>query len=71
METPTLHGEACVAGYATLLDEKLESTIKEANNAAKSEKKLVVTLGGYQIRAQALAKRITAAIFDELWKGNP
>ena len=69
VESSTLHEEARIAGYSTLLDEKRESMIKEANKAAKSEKKLGVTLGGYQMRAQALAKRITA-VFDELQKSK-
>jgi len=40
---------------------------KEAGKVSKSEKKLGVTLGGYQVRSKALAKRITAA-FEELQK---
>jgi pre-mRNA-splicing factor CDC5/CEF1 len=38
---------------------------KEANKAAKAEKKLGVTLGGYQQRAQVLSERITKA-FSEM-----
>ena len=68
IEPLTLH-EARIAGYATLLDEKHESMIKEANKVAKSEKKLGVTLGGYQMHVQTLAKCIIAA-FDELQKSK-
>ncbi|KAK2467120.1 hypothetical protein APHAL10511_001378 [Amanita phalloides] len=52
------------AGYATLLMEKRESMVKDASKAAKAEKKLGVTLGGYQARSQALYKRIVDA-FEE------
>ena len=69
VEPSTLDEETRIAGYTTLLDEKREFMVKEANKAAKSEKKLGVTLGGYQMRAQTLAKRITTA-FDELQKSK-
>ncbi|KAG1900538.1 pre-mRNA splicing factor component-domain-containing protein [Suillus fuscotomentosus] len=38
---------------------------KEASKAAKAEKKLDITLGGYQARSKALSKRVTEA-FNEL-----
>lgn len=56
-----------VAGYTSLLDDSRDLMTKEANKAAKSEKKLGVTLHGYQVRSQALTKRITDA-FDQLQK---
>ncbi|KAK7440277.1 Pre-mRNA-splicing factor cef1 [Stygiomarasmius scandens] len=56
-----------VAGYAALLNETRETMTQDANKVAKAEKKLGVTLGGYQARSQALSKRITDA-FTELQK---
>lgn len=56
-----------IAGYATLLDECREQMSKEASKATKVEKKLGITLGGYEARNKALAKRITDA-FDEVVK---
>ncbi|KAJ3501296.1 hypothetical protein NLJ89_g9400 [Agrocybe chaxingu] len=67
VDPTSLEFEARVAGYESLLADDRELMTKEANKAARLEKKLGVTLGGYQIRAQALAKRITDA-FDELQK---
>ncbi|KAH0827999.1 pre-mRNA splicing factor component-domain-containing protein [Lanmaoa asiatica] len=56
-----------IAGYTTLLDECQEQMSKEASKAAKVEKKLGITLGGYQARYKALSKRVIDA-FDELVK---
>ena len=42
---------------------------KEAQKAAKLEKKLNVTLGGYQARSKGLAKRVVDG-FDELQRGR-
>lgn len=67
VEPTELTLEDRIAGYATLMDESRDAMMKEANKAAKSEKKLGVTLGGYQARSKALAKRITDA-FEELQK---
>lgn len=61
----SLSPEARIAGYNALLDQDRETMSKEANRANKLEKKLGVTLGGYQARSKALTKRITDA-FDEL-----
>ncbi|KAG6375501.1 pre-mRNA splicing factor component-domain-containing protein [Boletus reticuloceps] len=58
-----------IAGYSTLLDECREQMSKEASKATKMEKKLGITLGGYQARNQALAKRVTDA-FGELASGQ-
>lgn len=65
IEPSKLTPEQLVSGYTALLDDSRESMSKEANKASKSEKKLNVTLGGYQARSKALARRITDA-FDEL-----
>ncbi len=59
--------EARVAGYKAQLEAYREGMSREANKAAKSEKKLNVILGGYQARSGALSKRISDA-FAELQK---
>ncbi|OCH95210.1 hypothetical protein OBBRIDRAFT_788394 [Obba rivulosa] len=59
VEPETLSEEARIAGYNALLEECREAMAKEASKAAKTEKKLNVTLGGYQARSKALVKRIT------------
>ncbi|KAF9241884.1 pre-mRNA splicing factor component-domain-containing protein [Melanogaster broomeanus] len=56
-----------ITGYSAVLGECREQMAKEASKASKSEKKLGITLGGYQARNKALAKRVTDA-FDELVK---
>lgn len=61
VEPGSLSGEEHVAGYAALLTESRELMARDASKAAKAEKKLGVTLGGYQARAQALAKRVAEA----------
>ncbi|KAG2128957.1 pre-mRNA splicing factor component-domain-containing protein [Suillus bovinus] len=65
VEPSSLSAEARIAGYATLLEENRGEMSKEAGKAAKAEKKLDITLGGYQARSKALSKRVTEA-FDEL-----
>lgn len=67
VETTTLSLDQRIAGYTLLLTEKREQMAKGANKAAKVEKKLNVTLGGYQLRSQTLSKRITDA-FEEMEK---
>lgn len=57
----TLSDEERVAGFAASLDEIREQMSKEASKSAKIEKKLGVTLGGYQARFKALTSRITTA----------
>jgi pre-mRNA-splicing factor CDC5/CEF1 len=67
VDPDTLSLDERIAGYTTLLDECREQMSKEASKATKLEKKLGITLGGYQARNSALAKRVTDA-FDELVK---
>lgn len=69
VEPASLSSEARVAGYTSLLNDTRDVMTKEANKAAKMEKKLGVTLGGYQQRAQAIAKRINTA-FEEIQKNK-
>ncbi|OJA20083.1 hypothetical protein AZE42_02494 [Rhizopogon vesiculosus] len=65
VEPSSLSVEARIAGFNTLLDESRDEMSKEASKASKSEKKLNITLGGYQTRSKALSKRVTDS-FDEL-----
>lgn len=67
VEASDLSLDQRIDGYTSLLTEQREQMTKEANKAAKAEKKLGVTLGGYQVRSQALSKRIIDA-FEELEK---
>jgi pre-mRNA-splicing factor CDC5/CEF1 len=47
-----------VEGYGYLLEQKRESMAKESAKLAKVEKKLGITLGGYQRVGQSLQERI-------------
>jgi len=67
IEQHQLSASQRVAGYTVQLQDDRDLMAKEAGKVSKSEKKLGVTLGGYQVRSKALAKRITAA-FEELQK---
>ncbi|GLB35216.1 putative pre-mRNA splicing factor component [Lyophyllum shimeji] len=58
-----------IEGYSALLEDSRSVMAKDAAKAAKVEKKLGVTLGGYLARAQALSKRVTDA-FEELQKAQ-
>lgn len=64
-EPSDLSKEDRVLGYIAQLDDSRDAMSKEASKASKSEKKLGVTLGGYQARSKALATRISDA-FREL-----
>ncbi|KAG2132562.1 pre-mRNA splicing factor component-domain-containing protein [Suillus cothurnatus] len=65
VEPSSLSAEARMVGYTTLLEECRGEMSKEASKASKAEKRLDITLGGYQARSKALSKRVTEA-FDEL-----
>ena len=65
VDPATLSPEAQIEGLSAQLSETRDVMAKEAQRAAKVEKKLGVTLGGYQARAKALGKRIVDA-FDDL-----
>jgi len=69
VEPSTLSPEERIAGFSALLEEERETMSVQASKAAKTEKKLGVTLGGYQARSKVLAKRLTDA-FAELQKTN-
>jgi pre-mRNA-splicing factor CDC5/CEF1 len=53
--------------YNQVLDENQSLTTKDVSKAHKTENKLGVTLDGYQIRSNALAKQVTS-VFEELQK---
>ncbi|EIN07595.1 hypothetical protein PUNSTDRAFT_70360 [Punctularia strigosozonata HHB-11173 SS5] len=65
VEKEKLPLEQRISGYTSLLEESRETMAKEASKTTKTERKLGVTLGGYQARSTALAKRVTDA-FEEL-----
>jgi pre-mRNA-splicing factor CDC5/CEF1 len=67
LEPSKVSVEERIVGYISVLDECRDLMTKDANKASKAEKKLTVTLGGYQARSTALSKRIMDA-FDELQK---
>ena len=67
VDPDSLSLEDRISGYTILLDDCREQMTKEASKAAKLEKKLGITLGGYQDRTKKLAERLTGA-FDELVK---
>lgn len=60
----TLSPEARVDGLSAQLNDARQAMAKEAQKAAKSEKKLGVTLGGYQVRSRALTKQIVDGFED-------
>lgn len=67
VEPEKLSPDARIAGYSAVLEECRQNMAKEANKAAKTEKKLNIVLGGYQARTGALTKRIAEA-FSEMQK---
>ncbi|KLO07578.1 Cc.Cdc5 protein [Schizopora paradoxa] len=67
VEPDSLTQETIVEGFDYLLQDDRETMAKEASRTAKSEKKLGVQLGGYEVRSKALSKRIVDA-FDEIQK---
>jgi pre-mRNA-splicing factor CDC5/CEF1 len=67
LDPSKLSAEERVAGYLALMEENREAMAKEAKRVSKSEKKLGVTLAGYQVRSKAFAQRISDS-FNELQK---
>ncbi|KAI0075804.1 hypothetical protein K474DRAFT_1355419 [Panus rudis PR-1116 ss-1] len=65
VDPESLSPEERIAGIAALLDRSREVMATEAQKASKMEKKLNVTLGGYQARYKAITKQITDA-FEQL-----
>ncbi|KAI0693886.1 pre-mRNA splicing factor component-domain-containing protein [Cytidiella melzeri] len=60
----SLSPEARMEGLAAQLNETRQAMAKEAQKAAKIEKKLGVTLGGYQARSKTLIKQIVDGFED-------
>jgi len=69
VEPSALGLDARIAGYSSLLADCRDLMTKEASKAGKMEKKLGITLGGYQQRAQQITKRISIA-FEEMQKNK-
>jgi len=69
VEATSLNSGSRVAGYSHLLHTSHQLMTKEANKAAKAERKLGVILGGYQQRAQVLSERMAKA-FSEMQKAQ-
>ena len=69
VDAESLSPDARIDGVSAQLNECREAMAKEAQKAAKLEKKLNVTLGGYQARSKGLAKRVVDG-FDELQRGR-
>lgn len=61
VESSSLSQEARIAGYSSLLEEYRTTMGREAARAAKVEKKLGITLGGYINRSTDLTKRLATA----------
>lgn len=67
VDKASLSDEARIAGFSALLDYNRDLMVTESSKAAKVEKKLGVTLGGYQLRAKALGTKLVEGV-DELAK---
>lgn len=67
VDRDSLSPEARMEGMSAQLNECRDAMAKEAQKASKMEKKLNVTLGGYQARSKTIVKRIVDG-FDELQK---
>jgi pre-mRNA-splicing factor CDC5/CEF1 len=65
VDPSSLSSEVRIEGYSALLNESRDLMAREAGKIAKAEKKLNVTLGGYQMRSKALIQKATD-LFGEL-----
>jgi len=61
----SLSSEGRIEGCSALLNESRDLMAREASRIAKAEKKLNVTLGGYQMRSKALIQK-ASDLFGEL-----
>ncbi|KAF9511147.1 hypothetical protein BS47DRAFT_1373127 [Hydnum rufescens UP504] len=66
VEPSTLSPEERIAGFSALLEEERETMSVQASKAAKTEKKLGVTLGGYQARSKLQKTNIDLECFSRL-----
>ena len=69
VDPASLSPEDRIEGYSALLNEGRDLMTREAGKIAKAEKKLNVTLGGYQVRSKALIQKV-ADLFGELQRGH-
>ena len=69
VDPASLSPEDRIEGYSALLNESRDLMSREAGKIAKAEKKLNVTLGGYQARSKALTQKM-ADLFGELQRGD-
>ena len=69
VDPSSLSSEGRIEGYSALLNESRDLMAREANKISKTEKKLNVTLGGYQMRSKALTQKV-ADLFGELQRGH-
>ncbi|KAI5475292.1 pre-mRNA-splicing factor CDC5/CEF1 [Pseudohyphozyma bogoriensis] len=65
VDVDSISKEARIAGLQSLLESNRETMATESAKAAKVEKKLGITLGGYQARSKVLGGKLTDA-YDEL-----
>lgn len=69
VDPASLSSEDRIEGYSALLNESRDLMAREASKISKTEKKLNVTLGGYQMRSKALIQKVTD-LFGELQRGH-
>jgi pre-mRNA-splicing factor CDC5/CEF1 len=69
VDPASLSPEDRIEGYSTLLNESRDLMSREAGKISKAEKKLNVTLGGYQLRSKTLVHKV-ADLFGELQRGH-
>ena len=65
----SLSPEERVEGHNVLLNESRDLMAREAGKIAKAEKRLNVTLGGYQVRSKVLVQKVTD-LFGDLQRGH-
>ena len=69
VDPASLSPEERMEGYSALLNESRDLMAREAGKISKAEKKLNVTLGGYQARSKALIQKMSD-LFGELQRGH-
>lgn len=65
VDASTLDDAETIAGYSALIELNRERMTKVSSRAAKAEKKLGMTLGGYQARSKTLAAKLSES-YEEL-----
>lgn len=64
VEANSLTAEQRKAGLEALLEDSRVAMVRDANAAAKTEKRLAKTLGGYQARAKTLGEKLAGLVDD-------